>query len=128
MAWNAGFKKKDGLWKGRPGWFCGVKLKKLLQMIETGGSRIGCRGISTRLDGNHEILALFVVEAFHSPPHFIFIQTELRILADRQQHGMLVDFRANTVENLIGLHYIFLAEQFVGLSFFRVFFVGATLD
>ncbi len=55
------------------------------------------------LHRRHGVLALFAVEFRHRKQQLVFLDTEIGVLANRQQNGMLIVARTDAVHHAIGL-------------------------
>src|SRR5690242_807205 len=78
----------------------------------------GLRGrvlVFARRHGDDDVLVLFVVDFGHSEDELVLVDAELCHFADGQQYGMLVVFRADAIDNVVGLKNVFLAKQFLSL-------------
>jgi hypothetical protein len=92
----------------------------LLQVIQPGRSGVGGCAVGTWRHRNYDVRALLIVEAlvvetFYAQQHLLFLQAELRSLADGQKHGMLLIAGTDSVSHLVGLQNIFLAYRLLRL-------------
>src|SRR5579864_585970 len=78
-----------------------------------------CRRIIRR-HRNNEVLALLVIEVLDPQQNPVFVETELCLFTDGQQHWMFVVLRANGVQNAVRLENVLLAQQIFGLHVRRV--------
>src|SRR5579859_1420562 len=75
----------------------------LLQVVYVRRTTIGGAAVGTRRHRNHDVFALLAVEVFHPQQHFVLLHAELRLLADRQQHRMLLVPRTDAINYALGL-------------------------
>src|SRR4029077_14678637 len=87
----------------------------LLEMADSRRSRIGGAAVTAGSHRDYDVLALLAVEIFHAQQHLVFLNAELRLLADGQKHGVLLIPRTNAVDHVFGLQEIFLAKKLVRL-------------
>src|SRR5579859_1935558 len=78
-----------------------------------GGSRFN--RVRARRHGNHDVRSLLAVRFRNAQEHLILMDAELGGLANREQCGVLVVFRADAVDQAIRLENVFLAQQFLGV-------------
>src|SRR5580692_3126185 len=87
----------------------------LLEMADSRRSRVGGTAVTAGSHRDYDVLALLAIEIFHAQQHLVFLDAELRVLANRQKHGVLLVPRTNAVDHVFGLQQIFLAKKFVCL-------------
>src|SRR5262249_16863620 len=90
-----------------------------LEMIDARGRCICAAAVGARSNQDHDVLTLLAIGVFDTEQHPVFLQTELRSLADREKRGMFFILRTNVVDHVFGLEDVLLASEllrFLGIG------------
>src|SRR6516164_7861248 len=67
----------------------------LLEMTATARRSRGGRALDAQTHGDHDVFMLLVVEIFDAQQQLVFLNSEMRLLANGQKHGVLLVPRTN---------------------------------